>query len=83
MVANGTFGNNCTASIVTYIREYFARVKVFIDIFTHKEPTSYTRTYIISGGGGCARLLRGGRREVLEGTEACCLPRLSVASRWW
>ena len=43
MVANGTFGNNCTASIVTYIREYFARVKVFIDIFTHKEPTSYTR----------------------------------------
>ena len=33
-----------TMAIVTYIREYFARVKVFIDIFTHKEPTSYTRT---------------------------------------
>lgn len=33
-----------TIAIVTYIREYFARVKVFIDIFTHKEPLSYTRT---------------------------------------
>ena len=33
-----------TMAIVTYIREYFARVKVFIDIFTHKEPSSYTRT---------------------------------------
>ena len=33
-----------TVAIVTYIREYFARVKVFVDIFTHKEPTSYTRT---------------------------------------
>ena len=31
-------------AIVTYIREYFARVKVFIDIFTQKEPSSYTRT---------------------------------------
>ena len=44
MVANGTFGNICFVSIVTYLREYFARVKVFIDIFTHKEPSSYTRT---------------------------------------
>ncbi len=28
-------------SILTYIREYFARVKVFLDLFTDKEPSSY------------------------------------------
>ena len=28
-------------SILTYIREYFARVKVFLDLLTDKEPTTY------------------------------------------
>lgn len=27
-------------AIVTYIREYFARIKVFIDIITEKKPMS-------------------------------------------
>ena len=30
-------------SILTYIREYFARVKVFLDILTDKEPTTYEK----------------------------------------
>ncbi len=28
-------------SILTYIREYFARVKVFLDLLTDKEPSAY------------------------------------------
>lgn len=31
-------------AIMTYIREYFARVKVFVDIFTGKEPRSMEET---------------------------------------
>lgn len=31
-------------AIITYIREYFARVKVFVDIFTGKEPRSMENT---------------------------------------
>lgn len=31
-------------AIMTYIREYFARVKVFVDIITGKEPMSMKRT---------------------------------------
>lgn len=31
-------------AIITYIREYFARVKVFVDIFTGKEPRSMEET---------------------------------------
>ena len=31
-------------AIMTYIREYFARVKVFVDIITGKEPMSIKRT---------------------------------------
>ncbi|WP_337583535.1 SanA/YdcF family protein [Prevotellamassilia timonensis] len=31
-------------AIITYIREYFARVKVFVDIFTGKEPRSMEKT---------------------------------------
>lgn len=31
-------------AVMTYIREYFARVKVFIDIFTGKEPASMEKT---------------------------------------
>lgn len=31
-------------AIMTYIREYFARVKVFVDIFTGKKPMSMERT---------------------------------------
>lgn len=31
-------------AIITYIREYFARVKVFVDIFTGKGPRSMEKT---------------------------------------
>lgn len=30
-------------ALMTYIREYFARVKVFVDILTDKEPSSYEK----------------------------------------
>ena len=30
-------------SILTYIREYFARVKVFLDLLTDKEPSTYEK----------------------------------------
>lgn len=30
-------------SILTYIREYFARVKVFLDLLTDKEPSTYKK----------------------------------------
>lgn len=30
-------------ALMTYIREYFARVKVFVDILTDKEPLSYEK----------------------------------------
>lgn len=30
-------------TLMTYIREYFARVKVFVDILTDKEPSSYEK----------------------------------------
>ena len=30
-------------ALMTYIREYFARVKVFVDIFTGKEPATYEK----------------------------------------
>lgn len=29
--------------LMTYVREYFARVKVFVDILTDKEPSSYEK----------------------------------------
>ncbi len=28
-------------AMMTYLREYFARVKVFVDLITHKEPSTY------------------------------------------
>ena len=30
-------------ALITYVREYFARVKVFVDIFTGKEPATYEK----------------------------------------
>lgn len=30
-------------ALMTYVREYFARVKVFVDILTDKEPSSYEK----------------------------------------
>lgn len=30
-------------ALMTYVREYFARVKVFVDILTGKEPSSYEK----------------------------------------
>lgn len=38
-------------AIMTYIREYFARVKIFLDIITQKKPASceYTETMTLNG----------------------------------
>ena len=30
-------------ALMTYVREYFARVKVFVDILTGKEPATYEK----------------------------------------
>lgn len=39
----GYNANDATSnlSVLTYIREYFARVKVFLDLLTDKEPSTY------------------------------------------
>jgi SanA protein len=35
-------------ALITSIREYFARVKMFLDLFTYKEPVSYTENRVVS-----------------------------------
>lgn len=45
---NNIYGYNAadatsSLSILTYIREYFARVKVFLDLLTDKEPSTYKK----------------------------------------